>query len=128
MPPPGVSTLAQLVEETNLSVGVNQSYAYGHTVDTLLAGKRPHLVRTSGTQKQLMRMLAAQRFDFMLVNPTEIDALAAMASIPADTFHVMRLADLPKGNTRYLMFSKSTPPEIIERINEAIRKLTKHYS
>lgn len=125
MPPPGISTLARLVEQADLSVGVNQSYAYGHAVDTLLAGMRVPPVRTSGTQAQLMCMLVARRFDFMLANPEEIDTLAALANIPVDTLHVLKLTDLPKGNLRYLMFSKSTPPDVIGCIDEAIGKLVR---
>lgn len=125
MPPTDVSTLARLVEQTNLSIGVNQSYAFGRPVDTLLARMRTPPVRTTGTQVQLMRMLGAKRFDFMLVNPAEIETLAELAGIPLDRLHVLALADLPRGNLRCLMFSKATSPEVIERINAAIEQLVK---
>lgn len=125
MPPPDVSSFAQLIEQTDLLIGLNQSYAYGHPVDTLIARMRTPPVSTSGTQVQLMHMLAARRFDFMLVNPEEIDTLAELAGTPLDELHVLPLSDLPKGNLRYLMFSRATPPETIERINKAIGQLVK---
>lgn len=125
MPPPGVSSLAQLIEQTDLLIGLNHSYVFGHPVDTLIARMRTPPVSTSGTQVQLMHMLAARRFDFLLVNPEEIETLAELAGIPLEELHVLPLTDLPKGNLRHLMFSRATSPEMIERINKAIRQMVK---
>jgi polar amino acid transport system substrate-binding protein len=123
VPPLEITTLAQLVEHPDLSMGVNQSYVFGYPVDTLVARMRIPPVSTTSSQAQLMRMLGARRFDFMLVNPVEIETLAGLAGIPMEELHVLPLSDLPKGNLRYLMFSKATSPEVIERINAAIGKL-----
>lgn len=125
LPPPDVSSFAQLIEQTDLLIGLNQAYAFGHPVDTLIARMRTPPVSTSGTQVQLMLMLAARRFDFMLVNPEEINTLAELAGIPLDELHVLPLSDLPRGNLRYLMFSRATSPEMIERINTAIGQMVK---
>ncbi|MFP5221176.1 MAG: substrate-binding periplasmic protein [Acidobacteriota bacterium] len=125
MPPPNVSTFAQLAEQTSLTLGLNQAYVFGRPVDTLVSKMRTPPVKSAGTQAQLMRMLAAGRFDYMLVNPAEIETLAELANIPMDELHVLELDDLPKGNLRYLMFSKATPPEVIERINAVIMQMVK---
>jgi polar amino acid transport system substrate-binding protein len=122
-PPPSVTTLAALTAETDLSVGVIESFSYGPKVDALLAAKPNPPMRVQGSQEQLMRMLAAGRFDYVLVSPEEANTLACLAGLEPDDIAQLVLRDVPKGNIRYLMFSMATPDETVRRVNAAIMKL-----
>lgn len=121
-PPAGITTLAGLAE-TDLTLGVIDAFSYGPAVDALVASLRSPAVRVNGSQEQLARMLGAKRFDFLLVNPEEVDVLARQGGLrPGDLVRV-RLTDLPRGNKRYLIFSKSTSQATVDRVNDAIEKL-----
>ncbi|WP_243359525.1 substrate-binding periplasmic protein [Fundidesulfovibrio terrae] len=122
-PPAATSTFTRLATEKDLTLGIIESFSYGPKTDALLAAMPIPPMRVQGSQEQLMRMLAARRFDYMLVNPEEANTLACLAGLAPDDIVQLPLSDLPKGNTRYLMFSKATGDETIQRINAAITKL-----
>lgn len=124
-PPPGVDTLAALTASPGLTLGLNAAFSYGEAVDAAIASPAQPPVRMNGTQMQLMRMLAAKRFDYALFNPEETDTLACLAGIdPAELFP-LALKDIPKGNLRYMMFSLATREDVVRRVNAAIQRLVK---
>ena len=125
VPPAGITRFEELSAETDLALGLNEGYSYGNHVDQLISRMRTPPVKSSGPQEQLMRMLAAGRFDFLLVNPIEIDTLARLAEIPPEDILALELSDMPRGNMRHLMFSKAVSSEIIQRVNETIQQMVR---
>ncbi|WP_243367837.1 substrate-binding periplasmic protein [Fundidesulfovibrio soli] len=123
--PDGPATLRGLAAMPGLVFGLNESFSYGPEVDTLMANMPRPPVRVNGTQLQLVRMLHASRFDVMLVNPEEIDALATETGVDPFSLRIVPLADLRKGRLRYLLFNKSIDPAVLGRVNRAIEKLVK---
>lgn len=123
--PDGPATLRGLTAMPDLAFGLNESFSYGPEVDALLEKMPRPPVRVNGTQVQLVRMLHASRFDVMLVNPEEIDALSNESGVDPFTLRIVPLADLRKGRLRYLLFNKPVDPAVLERVNRAIEKLVK---
>jgi len=123
--PPAVDSLKALCSRADLVLGVNAAFSYGQAVDAILDKAASPPLNVNVSQEQLMRMLAAQRFDYMLANPEEIGALTALAGLKEADLEVVRLDDVPRGNLRYLMFSKDTPAETIRRVNAAIDRLVR---
>ncbi|WP_243313079.1 substrate-binding periplasmic protein [Fundidesulfovibrio agrisoli] len=123
--PDGPATLRGLAAMPDLVFGLNEAFSYGPEVDALLEKMPRPPVRVNGTQVQLVRMLHASRFDVMLVNPEEIDALSNESGVNPFTLRIVPLADLRKGRLRYLLFNKSVDPAVLRRVNRAIEKLVK---
>ncbi|MFZ5426418.1 MAG: substrate-binding periplasmic protein [Thermodesulfobacteriota bacterium] len=122
-PKPGAATFKEVAADPDLVMGLNSAFSYGEKVDAMLKGLAAPPVKVNATQEQLMRMLSARRFDYMLVNPEEAGTLACLAGLSPEDLAEHSFPDLPKGNLRHLMFSQNTPAGTIGRVNEAIRRL-----
>ncbi len=123
-PPPGArATLEELARHPGLTLGLNETFSFGHAVDAILAGYAAPPMRISASQDQLLRMLLAKRFDYMLINPEEFHTLATQAGIDVDALSPVKLDDLPRGNRRYLMCARCVDDATMDRINKAISRL-----
>ncbi len=116
------SSLSDLFTNPQLRLGVLDGYSYGDQVDDSIRRLSPPRFVLSGDQVQLVRMLAAGRVDYMLVAPEEVSHLLLSAGENERDFSFTLLADVPEGNTRYIMFSRSVSPEIIRRVNLVLQE------
>ena len=117
----GLSTLAAIVASGRFIPGRIAGHSEGAAVDRILAPLNNRTVFVTGEQARLLPMLLAGRFDFSLAAPEEAGHLMAVHGLSPDSFLVLPLADIPQGNTRHIMCSKSVDPDLIRRLNEAIR-------
>lgn len=123
LPPTSATTLEEVTKIPGMVFGINQTFSYGPQVDALLGSLATPPMQISGSQIHLMRMLGAGRFDAMLINSEELDELRREAGLTSQQLVPRLLSDLPSGNVRYLIFSKTTPADVIHRVNEAIAHL-----
>lgn len=115
-----MDSLRELLQDKSLTMGRVGGYSYGPVVDQLLKEYNPSVQTVAGEQPQLVRMLAAGHFSYMLAAPEEIETLISMNYLSSDLFKSKRLSDLPAGNKRYLMFSRGISDDVIVRINHAM--------
>lgn len=121
----GKDTFRQLLQDTSVVLGQVEGYSLGSVTDTLImeSGIKPHFV--VGDYPQLVRMLAAEQFSYILVAPEEVDALIKKNRLASDLFETKQMSDIPAGNRRYLMFSRTVPDGIISRVDKAIQSMKK---
>lgn len=115
--------LSELLHAPDLVLGVLEGYSLGNVVDTMISDAKPQKMIASGGYPQLVRMLAAGRFSYLIVAPEEVDVLITKNYLSEKLFARKKLTDMPPGNLRYLMFSQAVSDEIIERVNNAIQEL-----
>ena len=118
-------SLAQVLSDDSLVLGVLGGYSFGAEVDALIEKHGPPVQVVVGGYPQLVRMLAAERFTYMLVAPEEMDVLIERNGLVPGLFESKRLADIPVGNTRHLMFSRGVPSHLVDRVDQAIEHLDK---
>lgn len=113
--------MEDMVSSTNYTYGGVLGNVY--PIDPLLAtmGKRDR--RWAVSPEQLMLMLTLGRFDFMMIYPEELEYLLATAGVAASDIAVLAYPDVPDGDYRYLLFSKSVPSDLVDRLNAAIAAL-----
>jgi polar amino acid transport system substrate-binding protein len=115
-------SLSCLILNSTLKVGVIAGHSEGEAVDAILGQNTSNISRVDAEQLNLIRMLDAGRFDYILLPPEEIEHLLTSLQLPAGDFAQKELEDIPPGNKRYLIFSKDTDDETISRINDCIAK------
>ncbi|NDV23742.1 ABC transporter substrate-binding protein [Desulfovibrio sp. JC022] len=116
-------TLKELLEQNKFKTGYIAGHSMGKYIDTLL-DKHSHSVHAlSGTTQQLVRMLHDGSIDFCLLAPIETSKIIQQSSYREDEFYFMSMADITKGNTRHLIFSRNVSDETIEKINTAIDEI-----
>jgi polar amino acid transport system substrate-binding protein len=116
----GKTTLAEIVADKTIVLGLLEGYSLGAEVDEIIASGRPGMRRINGDYAQMVRMLAMERFTCILVAPEEVESLIRKNRLPEDIFASMPLADVPSGNERHLMFSLAVPDDVVARVDQAI--------
>ncbi len=108
---------------SNLRLGLVDGISYGE-LDVQLRQARSEKITAMPTQ--IVRMLAAERIDYTLIDAQELPYIQAQADTPRDELVATSFADLPSGQLRYLMCSKSIGKEMENRLNQAITALGIH--
>ncbi len=103
---------------------VKTGYSYGATIDGWIEELQPHSESSAGANDQLLGMIALERADYAIMAPEEADYLLATVPELGASLRTVTLADAPAGELRYLMCSRTTPPEVIERISRALPSVT----
>jgi len=119
----GVTSLADLLNKEEMVLGRLDGYSYGFHVDSLIQENVSTVTNVVGSFGQLLRMLVAERFTYMLVAPEEKDVLVQQEQFSTDLFLSVSLDDIPMGNLRYVMFSLAVPDEVVTRFNMALETL-----
>ncbi|MEZ5831891.1 MAG: transporter substrate-binding domain-containing protein [Dongiaceae bacterium] len=101
---------------------VKTGYSYGVAIDTWIAQLHPMTETSSGDNAMLLGMIAQARADYAIMAPEEAADLLGTNKELGAALHEVRLSDAPDGERRYLMCSKTTPPELIQEINKALAR------
>jgi uncharacterized protein (TIGR02285 family) len=112
-------TLASLLADTSLTLGVVDGVSYGPDWDALIAHSANIVMRRTVDTTGMMRMLSVGRASFMLVDRADWEffrlkdkAFEAMVRVD--------FPDMPAGMMRHIVCSKDVLAETMERINQAI--------
>ncbi len=116
---PGIAALLQ----GPLRIGVINGFSYGD-LDPLI--ERAPQRNLTATAIQNVRMLAAGRIDYTLVDRQELPFILDEADLHGAGLASVQMGDMPAGKLRYLMCSKSVDADRLERLDEAIRGLESH--
>lgn len=132
----GMTTLAEVFAVPGLTWGVPGGYAYGAVVDALRARLEPRVADAPVALDQMLAMLGAGRFDYLLLAPEELPLLDPDGAVGEDReqparspegserhgdFLVLPLADLPDGPARHIMCTPGVGPAFMERLDQGIR-------
>ncbi len=99
---------------------VKTSYSYGATIDSWIRELRPNAEDSTGDDALLLGMIAQSRVDYGIMAPEEAENLLRFNAELRAALRIVRLGDAPVGEARHLMCSKTTPAELIARLNEAL--------
>ena len=100
---------------------VKQSYSYGQVLDSLIEKYQPSRQSVAVENLQMLRMIAAKRADYMFITPLEASTAITEAGLAKELFKMVKLENMPKGDLRYILCSKSVSDETIEKLNAAIK-------
>lgn len=117
-------TLASLLADPELTLGVVDGVSYGADLDERIARAANQTMRRTVPTTNMILMLAANRFNYMLADRNDWGHMRAHYKEMASVIQY-DAPDLPGGLRRYFLCSRAMPPSIIERLNQAIRALPK---
>ena len=117
-------TMREAVQRADARLLVKQGFSYGSAFDAQLAQRPRPAESSTGEVSVLMRMLHADRADWMPVSPEEGQLLLALPSeapLQPGSFQLLRFADAPPGATRHLYCNKAVPAEWMQRLDDALK-------
>ena len=117
---PAGLTLAEALVQPGLRVLVKDGFSYGPAIDTMLVHHKPEKVLTSADNAAMVQMIAGQRAHFMFAAEEEATFLVDQARLHGQKLKILRFGDVPPGERRYLMCSKTVPDDAIDRLNKVI--------
>lgn len=112
-------SLASLLQSP-LRLGVVDGFSYGE-LDALLEQTQRN--RVTAPPAQNARMLAAERIDYTLVDERELPYILAEADLNKARLTHLKMPDIPAGQLRYLMCSKTVERHLLEQLNQSIAAL-----
>lgn len=116
------ASLKDLVASRQFTIGRIDGHSEGTYLDQLLANYTEQTVWVTEEKVRLIRMLKNRRFDFTLLPPEEVEVLVEAAGLTMNEFARQTMADIPLGNARHIMYSRTIDPALITRIDAAIAK------
>lgn len=111
-------TLVELMSDDALLMLGKMSYSYGPAIDRGIAAYRPEIRRVTAMNIPMAHMIRAGRADYMFVGEEEGRYLIQEAGL--DDLALHHTIDMPAGNARYIICTKTVGLGVIERLNRAI--------
>jgi len=109
-----------LLADRSLTLLVRDGYSYGQFLDEMIEHHAPPQVLAGVDTDAMLRMIVAGRADYMFLTPEELSAVALAGSLFREALASEEFADMPAGNTRYLLFNRSADYATVARVNAAI--------
>lgn len=121
---PNSPSMEQILR-SGLTVGTIDGFSYGAWADSKLWAFRPPQINIPGTQENLLSMMVRGRIDYMFMAPEEARFLLRRNRNFESNLEVIRIADAPMGNRRFIMFSKAMGKVLVRRVDTAIEEVRK---
>ncbi|WP_295993953.1 ABC transporter substrate-binding protein [Rugamonas sp.] len=113
------ATLAALMADPQVVLGVVDGVSYGPALDALIAHSGNQVMRRTVDPRQMMRMLAVGRAAYMFIDRVDWDYFREHE--PALGGLVRRdLPDMPPGLQRHIVCSRDVAPAVMDKLNAAI--------
>ncbi|MFO7989178.1 MAG: substrate-binding periplasmic protein [Thermodesulfobacteriota bacterium] len=113
-------SLAQTLENEAVTLLRKDGYSYGQYIDDMILKHGPRQEITTAENIGMLKILHDGLADYFFISEEEAAELIHTSGLLADTFQFIRFTDVPAGNKRYLLFSKSTDKRIVDRVDAAI--------
>lgn len=114
------ATVKTVLATKGVRILVKDKFSYGPYIDDLIVKLKPHMTYTTTENSLMVEMIRIGRADLMFVAEEEAAYLAEEAGAASRELHLIRFADMPAGEKRYIMCSKQVPDEVMHRLNQAI--------
>ncbi len=107
-----------LLDIAKIAILIKDSYSYGSFLDDKL--KIVKTKKTKASNVNMVSMIAKKRADFMFISYEEVQEIIKNHKYK-DKIKFIQIANIPKGNKRYLLCSKLVANSIIEKLNKYIK-------
>ena len=114
-------TVESILGNKNLTLLVKQGYSYGKTLDALIAKLQPVQHAVAVENVLMLKIILAERADYMLIAPEEVDGLIAASDVSSAEIRKASFSNAPNGENRYILCSKNVPDETISKLNSVIK-------
>ncbi|NVM77237.1 uncharacterized protein (TIGR02285 family) [Duganella sp. SG902] len=113
------ATLESLLADPSLTLGAIEGVSYGPVLDQAIKTSKNQLMSRTVETTQMMRMLAVGRASFMFVDREDWDFFRQKEK-SAQNLVRYDLPNMPPGLRRYIVCSRDVPPDVMNKLNQAI--------
>lgn len=116
-PPPTLDNLLQ----TERIWGLREGFSYGKEADQALLQYPANRVKRFSDTLHMVTLLAQGRLDALLIDPEELSWIVASHPDLGPKIRLIPVAGVPPGAERHILCSQAVSPEIMARLDTAIR-------
>ena len=113
-------TLDDLLSQPKLKLLVKDSYSYGDFLDDKIAQHHPRVVKATGENINMLKMIHKKHADYFFMAPEESQPLMVSSGLPIEDFKLLTFPDIPAGEKRYILCSRQVEDTIMNKLNTAI--------
>ncbi|HEU4843513.1 MAG TPA: transporter substrate-binding domain-containing protein [Burkholderiaceae bacterium] len=113
------ATLASLLADQELTLGVVDGVSYGPELDAMIARSANQIMRRTVDTSSMMRMLGVGRASFMFVDRADWEYMHRHEPVLQSTTR-LDFPDMPPGLKRHIVCSHDVSPLVMDKINQAI--------
>ena len=113
-------TVDTILSNRELTLGIKDGYSYGTFLDAKIAKHNPVIDSTVNENINMLKKIHSGRGDYFFIAPEEAVGLIKSSGLPEKDFKYIAFSDMPEGEKRYILCSRSVRDEDIERLNKAI--------
>lgn len=117
----GYDSIDDVFKDKRMVLLVKARYSYGAVVDALI---QQYQTKVSQTYDESVNMLKSIKFnmaDYMIMSSEEVAGAITAAGFEEGQFKKIVFKNMPEGEYRHIMCSKSVPDEVIDKLNEGIK-------
>ncbi len=115
-------TLASLLTDESLTMGVVDGVSYGPELDALIKRSKNKIERSTTSPMVMAQMIGANRASFMFIDREDWEFLHDKERSMQGTTQI-DLKGMPQGLDRYIVCSKDVPAAAMKKINQALARL-----
>ena len=95
-------------------------YSYGRYIEDMILKHGPRQEITTAENIGMLKIIHDGLADYFFISEEEAAELIHTSGLLTDVFQIIRFPDIPEGNKRYLLFSRSMDKHIVDRVDAAI--------
>jgi polar amino acid transport system substrate-binding protein len=115
--------LDELLADSELSLGLLDAVSYGEELTTLIQHSKNKQVRIHASPSVMARMISANRASFMFINKYEWEYLKKNDAL-LNAAKLLDMTGVPAGQPSYLVCGKKMDAARMQKLNQAIEKLS----
>jgi uncharacterized protein (TIGR02285 family) len=113
-------TIDEILSNKKLKLLVKDGYSYGAFLDEKIAHHHPSVVKATGENVNMLKMIHKKRADYFFIAPEELTSLLELSGLPIADFKALTFPAMPVGEKRYILCSQRVEDIIVEQLNRAI--------
>jgi len=117
----GKADLEQILSNPKVTVLIKTLVVYGPYLETRFARMKAKRIATYEEFGAMIRLIKLGRAQITFIPIEEAEYYIDKMGYARNDFNIIRFADMPPGEKRYIMCSKSIENEVMERLDAAIK-------
>lgn len=118
-----IETLKKLFAIPELRLGKVSGTSYGAELDTLISMTAQTAMGSTASPLGMAKMMKRKRTDYMLIDEKDYKFLNQQNEMDVEDDKPVRFSDMPAGQMRCTMCSKSVSPDTMARLDKAIAQI-----
>jgi hypothetical protein len=113
-------SVVDVLSNKSLKLLLKDDYSYGTFLDEKIDQYHPSVVKTTGENVNVLKMIYRKYADYCFIAPEESTLLIELSGLPIEDLKSLSFLGMPAGEKRYLLCSRRIDDAIMDKLNRAI--------